>query len=104
MVIRMLMREQTQKCRQVFVTQSKILAARVQDYFYKVKETMETAAMSIDDIRRIAATKPSLVKEEEDLMNLNEDEDTRVDLPARYSELEDAHFPLFVTFNQVSDG
>ncbi|KDQ17186.1 hypothetical protein BOTBODRAFT_29995 [Botryobasidium botryosum FD-172 SS1] len=105
MLFRMLMREKTphgldRRLRQVFVTQSKVLAARVQEYYRKLEATLENSARSIEEIRRIAA-KVDEEEEDDDLMGQDDEDDTRADLPERYSLLGDEHFPLFLTFNQL---
>lgn len=73
--------------RQVFITQSHILAQRVQDYYAQ----LYGAATSSADANLDSGG----------LVNLDEESESRSDLPAKFSELTDKHFPLFVTFNQV---
>ncbi|KDQ17167.1 hypothetical protein BOTBODRAFT_29982 [Botryobasidium botryosum FD-172 SS1] len=105
MLFRMLMREKTphglDRClRQAFVTQSKVLAARVQEYYRKLEESLENSSRSLEEIRRIATAKMDEA-DDDDLMGQDDEDDTRVDLPECFSELEDKHFPLFLTFNQL---
>ncbi|KDQ15746.1 hypothetical protein BOTBODRAFT_31632 [Botryobasidium botryosum FD-172 SS1] len=106
MLFRMLFREKTpnsldRKLRQVFVTQSKVLAKHVHGYYKKLDETLEAGSKSIEEIKNLAAAKRESQEEEEDLFDLDDEDETRSDLPERYSELDDSHFPLFVTFNQL---
>jgi len=37
--------------------------------------------------------------DDQDILNLNEEADNHGDLPSRFSELEQKHFPLFVTYD-----
>ena len=41
------------------------------------------------------------VRDGEGMLDVDEDEDERADLPKRFSDLEDIHFPLFLTMNQL---
>lgn len=76
--------------RQVFVTQSRVLAQRIQGYFHDLVKSLSTTQE-----RNFGSV------EEEVLADLD-DEDARVfGLPSKYSMLEDHHFPLFLTFDQV---
>lgn len=78
--------------RQVFLTQSHILAQRVQEYYAQLYEAATLG---------VGKGGPSAI-DNLGLINLDEESDARSDLPARFSELTDSHFPLFVTFNQAS--
>lgn len=80
-----------QPIRQVFLTQSHILAQRVQEYYIQL---YGAATLGVGD------GGPSTI-DSMSLFQLDEESDFRSDLPARFSELKDDHFPLFVTFNQV---
>lgn len=80
-----------QPIRQVFLTQSHILAQRVQEYY-----TQLYGAATFG----VTHGGPSAV-DSMSLFQLDEESDSRSDLPAKFSELTDNHFPLFVTFNQV---
>lgn len=84
--------------RQLFVTQSRVLAGRVEDYYKKLSDFLQTAYMSKDELRERHRSKKN--EEEEELVDLDEEE-WHEDLPKRFSELEDRHFPLFLTFDKV---
>ena len=73
--------------RQVFVTRSVALAEKVEDYFYKMLESIGTST------RRRPDRGPELVDRDEDSL--------RDDLPLKYSDLEEKHFPLFIAFDRV---
>jgi hypothetical protein len=80
-----------QPIRQVFLTQSHILAQRVQEYY---SQLYGAATLGVGDGGPSAVDSMSLFQ-------LDEQSDSRSDLPTSFSELRDDHFPLFVTFNQV---
>ena len=82
------------KPRQIFVTKSRVLATKVEGYFAKLLESFALAGYSLEDLKRM-----QVQNTESGLMDVN-DED-QADIPQRYSELEDNHFPLFVTFDKV---
>ncbi|GAB1522834.1 hypothetical protein RhiTH_005958 [Rhizoctonia solani] len=80
------------KPRQVFVTQSRVLAQRVQEYYQSLvsgpSDTSNKSSKSDED-------------EEHVLADLDDEDVSAFGLPAKYSMLEDRHFPLFVTFDQL---
>ncbi|KAF8319670.1 P-loop containing nucleoside triphosphate hydrolase protein [Clavulina sp. PMI_390] len=84
-------RQKGSKIRQIFLTQSHILAQRVQEYYAQLFGTEQHGYTKIEKSKLDSTG----------LVNLDEESDARGDLPAKYSELTDAHFPLFVTFNQI---
>ncbi|KAI0321916.1 hypothetical protein OF83DRAFT_135754 [Amylostereum chailletii] len=86
--------------RQLFVTQSRVLADKVEEYFIKLLETLHTAASTEGDITELLARKKN--REEAGLVDRDEAGDWREDLPRRFSELEDAHFPMFITLDKLS--
>ncbi|KIJ45080.1 hypothetical protein M422DRAFT_207261 [Sphaerobolus stellatus SS14] len=87
--------------RQLFVTQSRILASRVQDYFHKMMISSMTGLKNAADLERLAQQNHP-EKENGNMMELEDDEDDeRADLPKRFSELQDHHFPLFLTVDQL---
>ncbi|KAG8683036.1 hypothetical protein FRC11_014050, partial [Ceratobasidium sp. 423] len=80
------------KPRQVFVTQSRVLAQRVQEYY-------QSLVASSSDAPSKATKSPE--DEEEVLADLDEEDASAFGLPPKYSMLEDRHFPLFITFDQL---
>ncbi|KAI6010465.1 hypothetical protein BKA83DRAFT_4583538 [Pisolithus microcarpus] len=66
--------------RQIFVTKSSMLANKVEEYFMKLLESLSLAGCTLEELAR-----------------LNQDTWTE-----RYSELEDHHFPLFLTFDRLA--
>lgn len=77
------------KPRQLFVTKSKMLAKKVEEYYCKL-------AASHGVGHRPAQQHAEL------LINLDEETGWRKDLPRRFSQLKDDHFPLFLTFDEVN--
>lgn len=91
------------KPRQLFVTQSRVLAGRVKDYFDKLSDFLCAAtAKSLTDLKELGHSYEE-IQHDDDLGDPEDDEEWRDDLPKRFSELEDKHFPLFLTFDKVID-
>ncbi|KAJ7294056.1 P-loop containing nucleoside triphosphate hydrolase protein [Mycena rebaudengoi] len=84
---------ETPKLRQLFVTQSRILAEKVGEHFAKLLAGYEPTAMS----QTLKAAK----KADRALVDEDEENEWRTDLPKRFSDLADEDFPLFVSFNQL---
>lgn len=77
-----------QSCRQIFVTKSPALARMVQEYYHRIR-------------RRPQVDKSSEVFYLEDI---DYDLDPTRALPKSFSLLEDSHFPLFLTSDEVCPG
>lgn len=88
--------------RQVFVTQSRVLAEKVEEYYRKLTESHAAAMRSMQESAQIGAQKQN--PEDRALIDQDEEEFWRGSLPKRFSELRDEHFPLFVTFDHVRIG
>lgn len=91
--------ETMHKPRQMFVTQSRVLAEKVKDFFLKLHESLLSADKSPEEIRAIVASRQA--QQEQGLVDLDEEIDWRGDLPKRYGDLTDEHFPMFITYDQV---
>ncbi|KAH9931251.1 uncharacterized protein B0H18DRAFT_929734 [Fomitopsis serialis] len=89
------------KPRQVFVTQSRVLAEKVQEFFAKLHGSLLMADKSPEELRSMKTTRNLQQDHDQDLVDLDEEVQYRGDLPQRFSELADEHFPLFVTFDQL---
>ena len=85
------------KPRQIFITQSRFLASKVEEYFSKLMSSLEAAACSPEELRM----RQMDVEQDKDLMDQDDNEEWRSDLPERFSELLDEHFPLFITYDRV---
>ncbi|KAI9566690.1 hypothetical protein HD554DRAFT_2315329 [Boletus coccyginus] len=85
------------KPRQIFVTKSRVLATKVQEYFTKLLESLALVGYSLEELKRMRLrardTESGLV---------DADDEDRTDIPQRYSALEENHFPLFVTFDKLA--
>ena len=86
------------KPRQVFVTQSRVLATKVEEYFSKLMSSLGAAAYSPEELRAMEKDD----EQEIEFVDQDDNEQWRSDLPERFSELQDEHFPLFTTYDQVS--
>ncbi|KAG8744274.1 hypothetical protein FRC10_010437 [Ceratobasidium sp. 414] len=82
--------EEVTKPRQVFVTQSRVLAQRVQEYYNNLVSASSAAS-----------SRPEQQDEEQVLADLDDEDAGAFGLPAKYSLLEDKHFPLFLTYDQL---
>ena len=85
------------KPRQVFVTQSRVLVTKVEEYFAKLMSSLEAGGYSPEELRMVEKD----VDQESDLVNQDDKKQWRSDLPERFSELLDEHFPLFITYDRV---
>ncbi|KAI0757657.1 hypothetical protein C8Q80DRAFT_1092486 [Daedaleopsis nitida] len=90
------------KPRQLFVTQSVVLAQKVQEYFARLTQAFATANLSPEELRKMA-TANELRREAARIRMVDEDEEVHWNsaLPARYGALSDADFPLFVTYDHL---
>lgn len=91
-----------QKPRQIFVTQSRVLAGKVEEYFSKLLDSLATAEKTKEELARLIKHKKQQQDDHEGLIDIDDDQNWRGDLPSRYSQLKDEHFPLFLTFDRVS--
>jgi len=96
-------KDSMQKPRQLFVTQSRVLAGKVEEYFSKLLQSLSTAERTREELAEMVKLKRTQ-QDEEGLIDIDDDQDWRGDLPQRFSELQDEHFPLFLTFDRVSLG
>jgi hypothetical protein len=90
------------KPRQIFITQSKILANKVEEYFEKLMGSLATVGKSREELRALRKQRVYGQNEhDKDLVDVEEEYARSNDLPVRFSLLEDKHFPLFITYDQV---
>ena len=85
------------KPRQVFITQSRVLAMKVEEYFTKLMSSLEASACSPEELRVMERD----TEQEIEFVDQDDNERWRSDLPERFSELLDEHFPLFITYDRV---
>lgn len=94
-------RDAMAKPRQLFVTQSRVLAEKVEEYFAKLLESLSTASQSPSELVDMASRKKA--QQEQGLVDRDEEIYWRGDLPQRYGALKDEHFPMFLTYDHVRD-
>ena len=92
-------RETMPKPRQLFVTQSRVLAEKVEEDFAKLLESLAPASQSPAELVQMAARKQQ--RQEQGLVDRDEEIYWRGDLPKRYGALKEEHFPMFLTFDHV---
>lgn len=89
------------RTRQIFVTKSGVLAEKVQEYFYKMLESLGMSNKTPEELREISRARKHKQCGDE-LVDKDEDSDLHTTLPEKFSDLQDEHFPLFLTFDRVS--
>ncbi|KAG1889225.1 hypothetical protein F4604DRAFT_1612723 [Suillus subluteus] len=85
------------KPRQIFVTKSRVLATKVEEYFTKLLESLALAGYTLQELAKMKAQSV-----QEGLVDLDDLPESLMNIPMKYSELEDRHFPLFVTFDRLA--
>ena len=91
----------TPKPRQLFVTQSRVLATRVEEYFFKLLDSLAVAKKTNQEIRDLAEKRRLLQGNSTPLYHPDDDIAWQASLPQKFSLLQDEHFPLFLTFERV---
>ncbi|KZW00571.1 hypothetical protein EXIGLDRAFT_145235 [Exidia glandulosa HHB12029] len=100
-----LQQDTMRKPRQLFVTQSRVLAGKVEDFFRKLYDSFEVSGWNAQELKNhdpASAALKNAVARRHDLLDVDDDDNWGSNLPARFSELEDEHFPLFTTYDQLS--
>jgi hypothetical protein len=87
--------------RQVFITKSRVLVRKVEESFFKYLESLYAGSSGHQNTFQRIRNFDVDASDEFHIIE-NDNEEWRSDLPQRYSELEDNHFPLFITFDEVS--
>lgn len=90
------MKATTQKPRQLFVTHSRVLATKVAEYFSKLTASLNLASRSLQELK----LHKDAVHQDIGMID-TEEEAAETDLPPLFSQLEERHFPLFITYTQV---
>jgi len=85
------------KPRQVFVTHSHALVTKVKERFKMLYESIKSVSCSPKELKLLAQTKVATRAETDPLLF----ETWPSDLPRRFSDLNDEHFPLFVAYDHV---
>ena len=99
LAIQLIHQKMESKPRQVFVTQSKVLATNVEDYFNKRMSSYKRARYSPQELRKSERD----VEQEIEYVDQDDNQQWRSGLSerSRFSELQDGNFPLFITYDQV---
>ena len=84
--------------RQLFVTRSRLLAEQVEEEYMSLLHLLSASPEAPQHVRERVQQWNSRQKE---IFKPDDVEDIRDDLPKKYSELSDTHFPLFITMNTV---
>lgn len=91
--------------RQLFVTQSRVLAGKVEDFFRKLYDSLEVSEHKPKELQNrepaVSAQWKTDAARRDDLLDDDDDDNWGSNLPARFSQLEEGHFPLFTTFDQL---
>ncbi|THH16781.1 hypothetical protein EW146_g3907 [Bondarzewia mesenterica] len=85
--------------RQVFVTKSRVLAEKVEEYFTKVLRSFAHGSHVPPHL--ITMLERGKTRGDRGLVDAEEDVNWRNDLPLKFSELTDSHYPLFITFDKI---
>jgi hypothetical protein len=77
-----------------------VLAGKVGEYFSKLMESLVMGSHSLQELAVIVKNNP--VRQDDDgLIDVDDEENWRDDLPKQFSLLEEKHFPLFITYDKV---
>lgn len=91
------------KRRQLFITKSRTLARRVEEYFTSLAKSLDrTFNLTLGGVAGRQLDSDSVASDELIFEDDGDIDKYRPDLPLRFSELKDDHFPLFLTFDKVS--
>lgn len=85
------------KPRQIFVTQSRVLATKVEEYFSKLMLSVDAASYTPEELKKLSKD----IEKEMVFIDLDDMEQWRSDLPTKFSDLTDDSFPLFITYERV---
>ena len=88
------------KPRQLFISQSEVLVQNVDKYYEKLELSVKVTNLSSEEIRTMAEERA--LKRDAGIFDADEELEWSLDLPQRYGALQDAHFPLFITYKHVS--
>ncbi len=86
--------------RQLFVTYSRVLAEKVQEFYLKLAREKAAAGRTTRESSKLA--KEKYAQDSRGLVDKDEEELYDGTLPPSFSQLTDDHFPLFITFDQAS--
>ncbi|KAI6140812.1 hypothetical protein BKA82DRAFT_31698 [Pisolithus tinctorius] len=90
------------KPRQLFVTRFPVLAAKVEEFYTGVVESLALAGRTEDELRNIRSQARNAEQELPQMIDPLNAVSYRLGTPHKYSELSDHDFPLFITFDQLA--
>lgn len=85
--------------RQLFVTQSRVLAEKVEEYFKKMALSVDVENQVVPQSPRVDLRPPGGI--DSGMVDKDEEARHRSLLPRKWSDLTDEDFPLFLTSDQV---
>ncbi|KAI6128067.1 hypothetical protein EDD16DRAFT_170251 [Pisolithus croceorrhizus] len=89
------------KPRQLFVTRFPVLAAKVEDFFTGLVESLALAGRTEDELR-ILRSQTQSAEQQPPIIDPLDALNYRSRAPQKYSQLSDQDFPLFITFDQLA--
>ncbi|KAG8730900.1 hypothetical protein FRC11_005553, partial [Ceratobasidium sp. 423] len=90
-----------QPTRQLFVTRSKVLTQHVARNYQELIDSSDISNKSTHELEEMRQVNQKYQNRE--LVEYDNSVDFRVDLPHRFSQLKDSHFPLFVSFDKLRE-
>ena len=87
--------------RQLFVTQSRVLADKVEDYFAKLLESLAMESRTTTDMATLLKRKKN--REEAGLVDREEAVQWREDLPRHFKDVSHEPIPIFITIDKVAN-
>ncbi|KAI6158403.1 hypothetical protein EDD17DRAFT_1763946 [Pisolithus thermaeus] len=90
------------KPRQLFVTRFPVLAAKVEEFFTSLVESLALAGCTQDELRKLRSQIRSTAQQPPQMIDPLNALSYRPGTPQKYSELSDHDFPFFITFDQLA--
>ncbi|KAF8691973.1 UvrD-like helicase C-terminal domain, partial [Rhizoctonia solani] len=87
--------------RQLFVTRSKVLTQHISRNYQGLIDSSDIANKSTQELE--AMRQENQKYQSQELVEYDNTVDLRVDLPRRFSDLKNSHFPLFVSFDKLCE-
>jgi hypothetical protein len=91
--------DETHGVRQMFVTRSRVLAQHVEATYQGLVESTNVALKSPEELKEMA--RRSRENPDRTLVEFDSEVDLRLDLPERFTLLQNSNFPLFISFDKV---
>ncbi|CAE6415986.1 unnamed protein product [Rhizoctonia solani] len=92
---------ETRPTRQLFVTRSKVLTQHIAKNYQDLMDSSDIANKTAQELEAMRQTNQKYQNRE--LVEFDNSVDFRADLPRCFGELEDKHFPLFVSFDKLCE-